>query len=225
MTLRSVSGHRRGWYPNKTFQRNFAYLSYLPWLDSAQSLHAVCEQADRLQLQKLREYRNCELIVRRCYTHSAALNFLMNHILGCNLRGFHGGDYEDGIVFLDIRTQFVPHRKHITSSLQSSAVQCCVRFEVFTAVTTKNAVFWDVTPGGSCKNRRFGGTYRLHHHLRSVLPLLVTANLVPSSPILVTLMMEAIRYSEMSVVTRVTRRNIPEDGILYSHRPETSKLA
>jgi hypothetical protein len=27
----------------------------------------------------------------------------------------------------------------------------------------KNDVFWDVTPCGSCKNRRFGGTYRLHH--------------------------------------------------------------
>jgi hypothetical protein len=31
-----------------------------------------------------------------------------------------------------------------------------VRFEVFTAVTTKNAVFWFVTPVGCCKNRRFG---------------------------------------------------------------------
>jgi hypothetical protein len=26
------------------------------------------------------------------------------------------------------------------------------RFEVFTAVTMKNGVFWDVTPCGSCKN-------------------------------------------------------------------------
>jgi hypothetical protein len=26
-----------------------------------------------------------------------------------------------------------------------------VRFEVFTAVTMKNCVFWDVTPCGSCK--------------------------------------------------------------------------
>jgi hypothetical protein len=32
------------------------------------------------------------------------------------------------------------------------------RFEVFTVVTMKNGVFWDVTPCGSCKNRRFGGT-------------------------------------------------------------------
>jgi hypothetical protein len=27
-----------------------------------------------------------------------------------------------------------------------------VRFEVFTAVTMKNGVFWDVRPCGSCKN-------------------------------------------------------------------------
>jgi hypothetical protein len=27
------------------------------------------------------------------------------------------------------------------------------RFEVFTAVTMKDGVFWDVTPCGSCKNR------------------------------------------------------------------------
>jgi hypothetical protein len=33
-----------------------------------------------------------------------------------------------------------------------------VRFEVFTAVTMKNGVFWDVMLCGSCKNRRFGGT-------------------------------------------------------------------
>jgi hypothetical protein len=35
---------------------------------------------------------------------------------------------------------------------------CNVWFEVFMAVTMKNGVFWDVTPCGSCKNRRFGRT-------------------------------------------------------------------
>jgi hypothetical protein len=59
-----------------------------------------------------------------------------------------------------------------------------VRFEVFTAVTMKNAV------------------------------LLVTANVFPSSPILVTLMMKTLRSSETSVLTRPTWRTIPEDGIL-----------
>jgi hypothetical protein len=35
-----------------------------------------------------------------------------------------------------------------------------LRLEVFAAVTMKNGAFSDVTPRGSCKNRRFGGTYR-----------------------------------------------------------------
>jgi hypothetical protein len=56
----------------------------------------------------------------------------------------------------------------------------------------QNGVFWDVTPCGSCKNRRFGGTWRLLHQgdknqwttnlvfLRSVRRLLVAACVVSS---------------------------------------------
>jgi hypothetical protein len=44
-------------------------------------------------------------------------------------------------VLWDIKIQFVPQRKHITSPLQSPASYYYVRFEFFTAVTVKNVVF------------------------------------------------------------------------------------
>jgi hypothetical protein len=71
-----------------------------------------------------------------------------------------------------------------------------VGFEVFTSVTMKNAVFWNVAPCRSCE---------------MLLPAHVGSSLADFS----TLKMEAIRSSETSVhFTGSTRRHIPEDGIL-----------
>jgi hypothetical protein len=59
--------------------------------------------------------------------------------------------------------------------------------------------------------------------LRSVRRLLVTASVVPSSPILVTLMKKALSSYETSVLRISTRRNTPGDAILHSRGRESLK--
>jgi hypothetical protein len=73
-------------------------------------------------------------------------------------------------------------------------------------------IFWEMTPCGSYKNRRFGGRFigvagytRAYHSLCACLYSY-------------TLKMEAIRSSETSVLIRATRRHLPEDDNHHSYR-------
>jgi hypothetical protein len=61
----------------------------------------------------------------------------------------------NNVVFWDMKTQFVPHRRHVTSPLQIPAGKCYVRFEVFTAVIMNKTVFWDMKTVRTSQETRY----------------------------------------------------------------------
>jgi hypothetical protein len=124
-----------------------------------------------------------------------------------------------------------------------------VRFEVFTAVTVKNVIFWDIMSCGSYKNQHFGGMFHLHdqdggdmflqsvtsykcrmashprreHSSYKILFIQVNFMCACTDSRYRTLGNVAIRSSETLILTRATWHHIPEEGILHSHHHENFK--
>jgi hypothetical protein len=48
------------------------------------------------------------------------------------------------VVYWDIKTQFIPHRRHYVSATEASRLKLC-KIELFTVVTMKNVVYWDMS--------------------------------------------------------------------------------
>jgi hypothetical protein len=80
----------------------------------------------------------------------------------------------------------------------------------------------DVTSFSIIRMTRIGELISGLVFLRRVRRLLLAAKLL-NSPMFVTLLMKALSSYKPSVLIRTTRRNIPEDDILHSHRRENLK--
>jgi hypothetical protein len=105
----------------------------------------------------------------------------------CTIEGFHGGDYEECRLLGYKNSVRTSQEIHYVSTIKPSRLMLC-----------KISGFH----GGHYEECRLLECYVVRRWL-------VTANVAPSSPILVTLMMEELSSSETSVLTRATRRNIP----------------
>jgi hypothetical protein len=129
----------------------------------------------------------------------------------CNIWGFHGSDYEE-IRLLGYKTPGrTSQETHNVSATQSSRLMLC-KILCFHSDNYDEYCPCDVTLYGSCKNRCIIETYRLHH--QSDKNRRVRDNVISNWS---TLWRNTMTFSETSVLTRSTRHNIPEDGILNSH--------
>jgi hypothetical protein len=75
----------------------------------------------------------------------------------CKIWGFHGGDYEEWRLLGYKNPVRISQEIHYVSATESNRLMLrkIWGFHGGEAVTMKNVVFWNMTPCGACKNRRF----------------------------------------------------------------------
>jgi hypothetical protein len=119
--------------------------------------------------------------------------------------GLHGGYYEDCRLLgykIPVRTS---QETYYVSATQPSRLMMCKIWGLHGG--DYDAIFLDVTPCGSCNNRRFGWTYRLHHQ----------GDQNPQTRLAVTSNRSTLRRNTMVLWNvGIYESHIPEDGILPS---------
>jgi hypothetical protein len=116
-----------------------------------------------------------------------------SRLILCIIWGFHGSYIEECHLLGYKNPLRTSQETHYVSATELNRLMLC-KIWAFRAITMKN-----------------------------VTQLLVAANFVPISRILVILMMEAVRSSETSVLTSSTLRNIPDYFIFHSNSRESLK--
>jgi hypothetical protein len=78
----------------------------------------------------------------------------------CKIWGFHGGDYEECHLLGYKNPVRTSQETNYVSATETSQLMLC-KIEVFTAVTMKNAVFWDIKPQFVPHRRHISLRYRV----------------------------------------------------------------
>jgi hypothetical protein len=108
---------------------------------------------------RLLEYKNSVRTSQETHYFSATNP---SRLMLWKVLGPHVGDYEE-CPLLWYKTPVLTSQETNYFSITERSLLTLCKIWRFTAVTMKNAVSWTVKLRGSCKNRRFGGPYRLHY--------------------------------------------------------------
>jgi hypothetical protein len=131
----------------------------------------------------------------------------------CKIWGFYGGDYEQCRLLGYKNPVCTSHGTYYISATGPSRLILCM-ISGFHGGGYEECRFLECDAVWVLQESTFG---------RNVSPPSSVWKESSSSLILSTLMMEEIRSSEMLVLSRATRRHIPEDGIPHSRRRENLK--